>query len=180
MDRDRQASLAKQPFSISRALTRIRRAVRLLAPAALVELANEGFLSPFEQLVACIISIRTRDKTTLPTTRRLFALARTPAAIARMTPEAIDAAIANSTFHEPKARQIHAIARRILDEFAGNLPCDREVLLSFHGVGIKCAHLVLGIACDQPYISVDIHVHRVTNRWGYVATRTPRANHRRP
>src|SRR5262249_24926535 len=91
----------------------------------------------------------------------------------QLTSDEIDAAIVAATFHEPKARQIHAIARRVVTEFSGNLPCDRDVLLSFHGVGIKCAHLVLGIACNQPYISVDIHVHRVTNRWGYVATKTP-------
>ena len=60
-----------------------------------------------------------------------------------------------------------------MDDYDGNLPCDSEILLSFPGVGPKCAHLVLGIACGQPSISVDIHVHRVTNRWGYVKASTP-------
>ena len=84
-----------------------------------------------------------------------------------------DELIRPSTFHERKARQIHQIARRIVTEHAGILPCDADVLLSFEGVGPKCANLVLGIACGQPFIGVDIHVHRVTNRWGYVATTTP-------
>ena len=86
---------------------------------------------------------------------------------------AIDELIANVTFHEGKARQIRAIAHRACDEFDGAIPCDEATLLSFHGVGPKCANLVLGIACGQPRIGVDIHVHRVTNRWGYVAAGTP-------
>jgi len=85
----------------------------------------------------------------------------------------LDALINQSTFHERKASQILAIARRVIDEFDGELPCDADTLMSFSGVGPKCAHLVLGVACEEPFISVDIHVHRVTNRWGYVQTSTP-------
>ena len=163
----------KQPFDIDRAMARIREAVRPFPKAALFELAEEGSNSPFEVLVGCIISIRTRDEVTLPTARRLFALARTPDEINRLTPDEIETAIGACMFREGKARQIHAIARRVVAEHGGDLPCDNDVLLSFHGVGPKCANLVLGIACAQPRIGVDIHVHRVTNRWGYVQTRTP-------
>ena len=81
--------------------------------------------------------------------------------------------IGASTFHERKAGQILAIAQRAVQEFGGQIPCDREVLLSFAGVGPKCANLALGIACGQARVSADIHVHRVTNRWGYVRTKTP-------
>jgi endonuclease-3 len=167
------ATVGKRPFDIDLALSRIREAVRPFPQAALFELADEGFSSPFEQLVACIISIRTYDEVTLPTARRLFARARTPAAVSRLTPEQIDEQIGTCTFHEAKARQILDIARRIVTEYGGTLPCDPAVLLSFHGVGPKCTNLVLGIACGQPRIGVDIHVHRVTNRWGYVHTPTP-------
>ena len=163
----------KCPFDIDLAILRIREAVRPFPKAALFELANEGFRSPFEQLAACVISIRTLDEVTLPTARRLFALARTPLEVSRLTIAAIDERIYACTFHEAKARQIHQIARRIVTEHGGILPCEPAVLLSFHGVGPKCANLVLGIACDQPRIGVDIHVHRVTNRWGYVHTPTP-------
>ena len=141
--------------------------------AALFELAEDGFKSTFEQLVACIISIRTYDEVTLPVSRKLFKRARTPAQISELTYEELDALINLSTFHERKANQILAIARRVLDEFDGDLPCDSEVLRSFSGVGPKCANLVLGIACGEPFISVDIHVHRVTNRWGYIQASTP-------
>lgn len=163
----------KQPFDLDAVLRRIREAVRPFPKAALFELADDGHASVFEQLAACIISIRTRDETTLPTARRLFARARTPAEMLRLTPDEIDGLIGACTFHEAKARQIHDIARRAVDEHGGTVPCDPEVLLSFRGVGPKCAHLVLGIACDQPFIGVDVHVHRVTNRWGYVQAPTP-------
>jgi endonuclease-3 len=65
------------------------------------------------------------------------------------------------------------MAERVVVEFGGELPCEAEVLTSFSGVGLKCANLVLGIACGQPRVSADVHVDRVTNRWGYVRTRTP-------
>jgi endonuclease-3 len=163
----------KKTFDIDLALERISAAVQPWPKAAMFELAELGFDSAFEQLVACMISIRTYDEVTLPIARRLFERARTPAQVSALTPKQIDAFIEKCTFHERKAAQIHEIAGRILNVFNGELPCDPDVLQSFPGVGPKCAHLVLGIACGQPYISVDIHVHRVTNRWGYVKASTP-------
>ncbi len=164
---------AKQPFDIALALGQIREEMRRFPKAALFELADEGYRSPFEQLVACMISIRTRDETTLLVARRLFEQARTPAEVSRITPTELEELINQCTFYESKARQIHAIACLLVQEHEGRLPCDADILLSFAGVGPKCANLVLGIACNQPRVSVDIHVHRVTNRWGYVCTRTP-------
>ena len=166
---------AKVPFDIDAVMTAIREQVRPFPPAALFQLAAEGFASAFEQLMACIISIRTRDEVTLPCARHLFTLARTPAELLQLNVAELDQAIAQSTFHETKAPQMLAIAARVEQEYNGSLPCDFDVLTSFQGVGPKCANLTLGIACDQARISVDIHVHRVTNRWGYVATRTPEA-----
>jgi endonuclease-3 len=165
--------MSKRPFDIDRAMERIGEAVRPVPKAALFELADEGFGSAFEILVACILSIRTRDETTLVCARKLFKLARAPETMSRLSPERIDAAIGASTFHEPKSRQIREIARRIVADHGGDLPCDGDVLTSFPGVGPKCANLVLGIACGEARIGVDIHVHRVTNRWGYVQEKTP-------
>ncbi len=164
---------AKHPFDIDLAIERIRAAVRPFPKAAMFELAEEGFTSPFELIVACIVSIRTYDEVTLPTALKLFAQARTPAAICQLTVAQLDELIRASSFHERKAQQIHQIAQRMVKDYDGQLPCDREVLLSLSGVGPKCANLALGIACDEPFIGVDIHVHRVTNRWGYVAATTP-------
>ena len=163
----------KKPFDIDLAVKLISKAVSPFPKAAMFELAEDGFDSPFEQLVACMISIRTYDEVSLPTARKLFARARTPKQMSKLTPAEIDSLINTSTFHERKAAQIHVIAKRVMDEYDGEMPCDEEVLRSFSGVGPKCAHLVLGIACKQPFISVDIHVHRVTNRWGYVKASTP-------
>lgn len=163
----------KRPFAIDLAMACIREAVRPFPQAALFELAEEGFNSPFELLIACIISIRTLDEVTLPCAHRLFALARTPLTMSQLTPEAIDEAIRACTFHEAKARQIHEIACHVVAAHRAVLPCDATLLRSFRGVGPKCTNLVLGIACHQPSIGVDIHVHRVTNRWGYVHESTP-------
>lgn len=163
----------KHPFDIDLALERIERATRPFAKAALFELFDDGYVTPFEQLVACIISIRTRDEVSLPTARRLFERARTPAETAQLSITAIDELIGATAFHTAKAAQIHAIARRVVDEFDGALPCAAATLQAFAGVGPKCANLVLGIACQQPRIGVDIHVQRVTNRWGYVTARSP-------
>ena len=163
----------KKPFEIGVAVPRIRKAVKPFPKAALFELAEDGFTTTFEQLVACIISIRTYDEVTLPVSRKLFERARTPAEMSKLTYEELDALISPSTFHERKASQILAIARRVIDEYDGEVPCEAEILMSFAGVGPKCAHLVLGIACNEPFISVDVHVHRVTNRWGYVKASTP-------
>lgn len=163
----------KLPFDIEEVLRRVRHQVRSFADAAMFELAAQGHGSLFEQLIACILSIRTLDEVSLPASLRLLGRAHTPEALARLTPAEIDALIRPVTFHEGKAHQVHAIAVRTRDEFNGQLPADPDVLQSFKGVGPKCAHLALGIACGHEVISVDIHVHRVTNRWGYVKAATP-------
>lgn len=151
----------------------LEKAVKPFPKAAMFALADEGFTSPFEQLLACILSIRTKDEVSLPCARALFAVARTPADINALSYEQLNELIQASTFHANKAAQILRIAERVLRDHKGELPCDFDLLTSFHGVGPKCANLVLGITCGQARISVDIHVHRVTNRWGYVAADRP-------
>ncbi|UBF26641.1 endonuclease III [Kovacikia minuta CCNUW1] len=165
--------MAKEAFDIDGAMNRLREAVKPFPKAAMFALADEGYTSLFEQLIACILSIRTKDETSLPVARRLFQTARTPQQIRQLSVEKIEQLIRQSTFADAKAKQIWEISDRTLHEFNGELPCDFEVLTSFNGVGPKCANLALGIACNYPCISVDIHVHRVTNRWGYATTRTP-------
>ena len=175
MRRPRSAATpdGKKPFDIGAVLRRIRAAVRPFPKAAMFALAEEGHDSLFEQLVACMLSIRTRDEVSIECARALFARARTPDAVASLDVPAIDALIAASTFHEAKAAQIREIALRTVADHGGVIPCDAELLRSFRGVGPKCAHLALGIACGERRISVDIHVHRVTNRWGYVREASP-------
>jgi endonuclease-3 len=163
----------KEPFEIAAAIRLLRKAVAPYPKAALFELAAKRHKSAFEVLVACILSIRTRDETTVPVAEKLFARAPTPDALAQLSTKAIDDLIHPCTFHGAKSKTIREIARRTAEDFAGELPCDPAVLLSFSGVGPKCANLALGVACGLPLIGVDIHVHRVTNRWGYVQTKTP-------
>ncbi|NJN88688.1 MAG: endonuclease III [Leptolyngbyaceae cyanobacterium SL_7_1] len=165
--------MSAESFDITVVLDRIRAAVRPFPKAAMFALADLGYTSPFEQLISCMISIRTYDEVSLPISQRLFDQARTPAAMVQLTPNDIAHLIQECTYPESKAKQIWEIADRILREHNGELPCDYDLLTSFTGVGPKCANLALGIACGQPRISVDVHVHRVSNRWGYVQTRTP-------
>lgn len=160
-------------FDIGTVFGRLREAMRMYPRAAMFQLAEEGYSSPFEQLISCMISIRTYDEVSAPVSRRLFARAKTPQAMSELSVAEIERLIAKSTYAERKAGQIWAIATTLVENYDGELPCDETVMLSFKGVGPKCAHLALGIACRQPYISVDVHVHRVMNRWGYVATKTP-------
>jgi endonuclease-3 len=165
----------KRAFDIGEVMDRIRRSIADtgVAGAAMFALASEGYTTLFEQLVACIISIRTLDETMLTCARKLFERARTPAAIAVLPVRSIDALIRQSAFHESKARQIRDIARRTVDDHGGELPCDFDLLTSFAGVGPKCANLALGIACGESRIGVDVHVWRITNRWGYISAPTP-------
>ena len=153
---------------------RLRTAVADYPKAVLFELADRGYGSSFQILVACIITIRTLEEVSLPTALKLFEKASTPHGIAKRPPDEIDNLIHACTFHRPKSRTIHAIATQIENQFAGDLPCDFETLTSLSGVGPKCANLTLGIACGKPTgIPVDVHVHRVTNRWGLVSATTP-------
>lgn len=165
--------IQKRPLDIEEIISKLRQAVSPFPKAAMFALAEEGYTSAFEQLISCIISIRTYDEVSLPVSRSLFAIAKTPVEIGDLSVAEIETLIAQSTYAKRKAAQIKAIAEQIVTEHDGVLPCDEKVMLGFKGVGVKCAHLALGIACQQPYISVDVHVHRVTNRWGYVQTKTP-------
>lgn len=120
-----------------------------------------------------MISIRTYDEVTIPVSEKLFSLARKPEEIKALSPDAIATAIAFATFAGAKSRQIHAIATKVTDSYGGKLEPDFELLTGFKGIGPKCANLALGNAAGQARIGVDIHVHRVGNRWGYIQSSTP-------
>lgn len=167
------AQSRKVPFDIDVALRLVKARIAPYPKAALFQLFDEGFTTPLQILLACILSIRTLDEVSLVAARRLLGRAKTAQELARLSVDEIDALIADTTFHRQKAAQLRQIAQKVTLELAGELPCDEEILLSLPGVGPKCAGLVLGIACGQSSIGVDVHVHRVTNRWGYVAAATP-------
>ena len=137
------------------------------------DLRDRGYGSPFEQLVSSLISARTLEEATMRVSLRLFAAARTPEAVAALSYEELLRLLQGATFPEPKARDILALSRAILDNHGGQVPDTMEGLTAFRGVGPKIAALTLAVGFGQPAIPVDIHVHRVANRWGYVATSTP-------
>jgi endonuclease-3 len=162
-----------EPFDIDEAFRRLRVAVAPFPKAAMFDLRERGYDSPFEQLVGALISVRTRDETTLVACLRLFAEARTPEQLLALDDDRLVALLRGVGFREVKARDLKEIARRILDEHDGQVPDTLDGLTAFRGVGPKIAALTLATGFGQPAICVDIHVHRVTNRWGYVLTRTP-------
>ena len=163
----------KKPFDLNTMLNRIENAVAKYPKAAMFQLYEEGFTSLFEQLISCIISIRTLDETTIPVSKRLFAKARTPEQIASLSMNELDELLHGSTFPYQKAGTISGIAKTAIEQYNGTFPADFDVLTAMKGVGPKCANLALGIATQQAAISVDIHVHRVVNRWGFVQTTQP-------
>jgi len=165
--------MPKAPFDIHEAFQRLREVTEGMPKAEMFALRDAGYTSVFEQLVACILSIRTRDETSGPAALRLFALARRPADLATADPAEIEKTIYPVAFAAGKAIQIKEIARRTVEEFGGQLPADFGVLTSLAGVGPKCANLTLGVSSGIPAVAVDVHVFRITNRWGYVSAPTP-------
>lgn len=129
--------------------------------------------SPYEILIACILSLRTKDETTGRSSERLFRMARTPGKMALLGEGTIQKAIYPVGFYRVKARTIKELSREILQIHGGKVPDTMEGLLSLKGVGRKTANLVLTSGYGKPGICVDTHVHRITNRWGLVRTTTP-------
>jgi endonuclease-3 len=128
---------------------------------------------PFRILIACVLSLRTKDQTTAEASRRLFKLAPDPTSMLRLSARRIERAIYPVGFYRTKARQIKRICARLLKEYGGNVPDSIEELLTLPGVGRKTANLVVTVGYGKPGICVDTHVHRISNRWGYVRTKTP-------
>lgn len=133
---------------------------------------------PFRILIACVLSLRTKDQTTADASQRLFRLADTPESMRALSVKAIEKAIYPVGFYKNKAKQIRAICQSLLTDFEGQVPDTIEELLTLKGVGRKTANLVVTVGYRKPGICVDIHVHRISNRWGYVQTKTPEETER--
>jgi endonuclease-3 len=161
-----------RPSEIHPAIRILRKAIRQW-PEPIVGLIAKESRDPFRVLIACVLSLRTKDKTTAEASRRLFALADTPRAMLTLPARRIEQAIYPVGFYRNKAKQIKAICRRLLSHYGGRVPDSIDELLTLHGVGRKTANLVVTVGYGRPGICVDVHVHRISNRWGYVKTRTP-------
>jgi len=134
---------------------------------------NSTTWSPYQILIATILSLRTKDTLTAQVVPRLFALASTPGDMIGHPPEKIEEVIYPVGFYRNKARSILAISHTLIEQYGGRVPDELDELLKLPGVGRKTANLVITAGYGKPGICVDIHVHRISNRWGYVATKTP-------
>jgi len=164
--------LPSQPFPIEQALDTLARELVQFTPP-LIDQMGETSQTPFRILIATILSLRTKDTLTAVVAPRLFAVADTPAAMLALGVERIAELIYPVGFYRVKARQIVAICQILLERYGGEVPSDLDELLKLPGVGRKTANLVVTAGFGLPGICVDIHVHRICNRWGYVQTRTP-------
>lgn len=133
----------------------------------------DSFKNPYLVLIACILSLRTNDKTTYPATLRMLELAKTPKEMKKVSQEELAKAIYPVGFYENKAKQIIELSKTIDEELGGQVPDEIEDLIKFKGVGRKTANLVLSLGFNKPAICVDVHVHRIFNRLGYIKTKTP-------
>src|SRR4029453_18947483 len=160
------------PVAIGRLIRTLTRHAPSWRTTALAVVAAERD-DPFRVLVACLLSLRTKDETTGPASARLFALADTSHAMLRLTPKQIERAIFPVGFYRTKARVILGVCGDLIDRFGGQVPDEIDALLTLKGVGRKTANLVVTQGFRKPGICVDTHVHRISNRWGYVQTKTP-------
>ena len=133
----------------------------------------DSFKDPYLVLIACILSLRTNDRTTYPATCRMLELAKTPQEMMHVDEDTLAEAIYPVGFYKNKARQIIELSRQIVEKYNGKVPDSIEELCKFNGVGRKTANLVMTLGFGVPAICVDVHVHRIFNRLGYIKTSTP-------
>jgi endonuclease III len=157
---------------IHEVMARLRETKKAWELPHVTQIANNQ-RDPFRVLISTVLSLRTKDATTAAASDRLYAVADTPAGILKLTPEQIEQAIYPVGFYHVKARNILAICRILLDTYDGVVPDEIDELVKLPGVGRKTANLVVTLGYGKPGICVDTHVHRISNRWGYVKTSEP-------
>ena len=139
-------------------------------------IAQEEKHDPFRVLISTVISLRTKDEVTMAASRRLFSLADSPSQMVTLPIQVIEEAIYPAGFYRIKAKNIKEISRILIDTYAGAVPAEREALLGLPGVGVKTANLTLNLGFGIDAICVDTHVHRISNRMGWIETKTPEAS----
>jgi endonuclease-3 len=178
--RDREARRARgggaprEVRNVGRVMRALARAIDGLELPAVEKISESQEEDPFQVLIATLLSARTQDATTLAASTRLFKAARTPRTMAKLTVKQIEHLIYPVSFYRHKARHVKETCRLLVDTFGGQVPMTMEELLTLPGVGRKTANLVLILAFkSRKNICVDTHVHRISNRLGWVRTRTP-------
>jgi len=164
--------MVQRKVKIDKIIPILKKEVRNLRYPSVTEIALD-FKNPFHVLISCILSLRTKDNTTRVASKKLFKLANNPKDIMRLSYGRIRKAIYPVGFYRVKARNIKNICSNLVNKFKGKVPDKMDLLLSMKGVGRKTANLVLTEGFNKPGICVDTHVHRISNRLGYVKTRNP-------
>jgi endonuclease III len=172
--RKARARTAPRPGNVETVMRLLAKAIDGLELPAIEKISERQQEDPFQVTIATLLSARTQDATTLAASTRLFKVARTPKSMAKLTVRQIERLIYPVSFYRHKARHVKAACEMIVERFGGKVPTTMEELLMLPGVGRKTANLVLILAFKSLHnICVDTHVHRISNRLGWVATRTP-------
>jgi endonuclease-3 len=171
---DRPAKAGHYERDVDATMRAIGRAIKGLELPAVEKISEEQAEQPFQILIATLLSARTQDATTHAASTRLFNRARTPRSMARLTVREIESLIYPVGFYRTKAEHVKACCQMLVDRFGGRVPGTMEELVTLPGVGRKTANLVLILAFNsRRNICVDVHVHRISNRLGWVQTRDP-------
>ena len=158
-------------FPISEVLTKVQKAIQGFRTPSLTVISQKN--DPFAVLVSCIISLRTRDEITETASARLLKLAQNPAQLMKLSTAKLEKAIYPAAFFRNKSQSLKKLCEDLVDNYEGRVPDKLEELLKLKGVGRKTANLTLILGHNKLGICVDIHVHRISNRWGYVKTKSP-------
>ena len=155
--------------AVIRLLKKHVRAGKLPIVTALADTTHD----PFRVLISTLLSLRTKDEVTEVASARLFTLASTPRDMLALSEAEISRTIYPVGFYRTKARTIHSVCRELIERYRSQVPDSIDELLTMKGVGRKTANLVVALGYGKPGVCVDTHVHRISNRLGYVSTRTP-------
>ena len=160
-----------KPTDLPVVLRYLRKSIKSWRVPVVTKISRER--NPFMVLVSCLLSLRTRDEITDAASRRLFVLASSPKKLLRLDPKQVEKAIYPVAFYRNKTLRLYEISRALIDDNDGKVPDSLDQLLRLKGVGRKTANLTLVLGHNKPGVCVDIHVHRIVNRWGYVQTKSP-------
>ena len=158
---------------VQKILAILRKQTKNFVPPAIDRIVSEFGHDPFLILISCLLSLRTRDATSVEISRVLFSRARTSEEILAIPVQELEKMLHSIGFFRAKARTLHSVSKEIIERFSGHVPQTEQELLSIKGIGQKTANAVLGYAFNIPALCVDTHVHQLANRLGWVKTKTP-------
>ena len=169
----KEGEILMNTATLEKVLHILKKEIKKFKVPAVGVIADQALDRPFETLIRCVLSLRTKDAVTEAASRRLLSTASTPETMVKLTPSTIEKLIYPVGFYRTKANAINKTCQMLIDEYGGKVPRTVDELLKLPGVGRKTANLVVTVGYDDYGICVDTHVHRISNRLGYVKTKTP-------